>query len=112
MSVVSLYKSKNDRFRRLPAQPVVTLPNFFPCDVNEIRILVKENFGFLSPLSINTEEQVYILKSPGTTSFPLVKTLIDVPRIIANTYIQCLNSNSLHCVCSANNEEFWTCHRD
>lgn len=52
VSVVSLYKSKNDRFRRLPAQPVVTLPNFFPDDVNKIRILVKENFGFLSPLSI------------------------------------------------------------
>lgn len=112
MSVVSLYKSKNDRFRRLPAQPVVTLPNFFPCDVNEIRILVKENFGFLSVLSIDTEEQGYILKSPGTTSFPLVKTLIDVPRIIANTHIQYLNCNSLDCVCSANNEEFWTCHHD
>lgn len=55
VSVVSLYKSKNDRFRRLPAQPVVTLPEFFPHDVNKIRILVKENFGFLS-----------ILKNKGT----------------------------------------------
>lgn len=112
VSVVSSYKSKNDRFRRLPDQPVVTLPKFFPHDINKIRILVQENFSFLSGIFIKTEEQGYILKSPGAMSSPLVRTLIDVQRIIANTHIQCLNCNSLDSVVCANNEEFWTCRHD
>lgn len=98
--------------KRLPAQPVVTLPKFFPHDINKKRILVKENFGFLSGLFNETEEQGYILKAPGAMCSPIVRTLIGVPRIIANTHIQCLNGNSIDGVVCANNEEFWTCRHD
>lgn len=84
---------------------MVTLPYFFPQDVNKIRMLVKENFGFLSGLLIKTEEEGHILKYPGALSSPLVRTLNDVPRIIANTHIQCLNCNSIDSVFWANNEE-------
>lgn len=85
---------------------------FFPHDVNKIRMLVKENFGFLLGLLIKTEEEGHILKSPGAMSSPLVRTLNDVPRIIANTHIQCLNCNSKDSVFWANNEEVWTCRHD
>lgn len=99
--------------RRLPTKPVMTLPSFFPQDINKIRILVKENFGFLSGFIVKTEEQGYILKFPGAMSSPLVRTLIDIPRIIANTeIIQCGIWNKILKICYANNEEFWTCRAD
>lgn len=43
----------------------------------------------------------------------LVRTLIDVPRIIANTEtIQRKTWNKIHKICYANNEEFWACRAD
>lgn len=43
----------------------------------------------------------------------LVRTLIDVHRIIANTEtIQRKTWNKIHKICYANNEEFWACRAD
>lgn len=53
------------------------------------KIKIHEQFGYVVWSSlIETEEQGYILKPTRVLSFLPDRTLIDVPRIIANTDIQ------------------------
>ena len=51
---VSKYESKNEEFRRLPAQYQVTLPTFTPQEINVEQIY--QQIGFLSVQVITTEE--------------------------------------------------------
>lgn len=61
----------------------------------------------MSGLSIKTEEQEYILKTPSTISFP--HSLIAVQWIIVNTYTKFRSCYNISCW---NKEEFWTCGHD
>ena len=62
---VSKYKSKNEEFRRLPAQFQVTLPTFTPRKINVEQIY--QQLGFLSKLVITTEEE-NTMKTSGAKS--------------------------------------------
>lgn len=102
--LVSTYQSGNDRFRRLPIKLTVSSPIFVPFK----KKAVHQQFGYVSQLAIETEEEGYKPKSQSTLSFPPDRTLIDVPRIIANTDIQ----HGLRVISCVDNEQFWACGVD
>lgn len=103
--LVSTYKPRNDIFRRVPTKLIVPSPVWVPVK----KIKIHEQFGYVVWSSlIETEEQGYILKPTRVLSFLLDRTLIDVPRIIANTDIQ----QGLRKVSCVDNDQFWTCGLD
>lgn len=69
---------------------------------------IHRQFGLVSWSSLETEEQGYILKPISSMSFPEDRTLINVPRIIANTDIL----HGLRGITCVDNEQFWTCGID
>ncbi|XP_078320371.1 uncharacterized protein LOC111111839 [Crassostrea virginica] len=101
---VSKYKSRNGDFRNLPPKLKISLPNFQPQRINTEHLL--NQFGSLSSLSIETEEQDYTLQSPGAESSPPDRQLLDVPRLI--TYIPTSELNMLYNVSRLSDEEIWT----
>ena len=64
--------SRNEEFRRLPAQ-------FTPQDINSEQIY--QQIGFLSRLTITAEEHCPT-KNSGNDSSPLSRPLIDEPRVL------------------------------
>lgn len=103
--LVSTYKPRNDIFRRVPTKLIVPSPVWVPVK----KIKIHEQFGYVVWSSlIETEEQGYMLKPTRVLSFLPDRTLIDVPRIIANTDIQ----QGLRKVSCVDNEQFWTCGLD
>lgn len=83
--LVSTYKPRNDIFRRVSTKLIVPSPVWVPVK----KIKIHEQFGYVVWSSlIETEEQGYMLKPTRVLSFLPDRTLIDVPRIIANTDIQ------------------------
>lgn len=104
--LVSTYQTTNDIFRRLPTKMTVPLPIWVHVGKNGIH----RQFGLVSWSSIETEEQGYILKPISSMSFPEDRTLINVPRIIANTDIQ--HGLSLRKVSCVDMGQFWTCGID
>ena len=53
--LVSEYKSRNEEFKKLPAQFQVTLPTFTPNKINREQIY--QQFGFLSKLTCQLNEK-------------------------------------------------------
>ncbi|XP_056000714.1 uncharacterized protein LOC130048253 [Ostrea edulis] len=96
-SLTSTYKSRNSEFRTLVPKVGITLPRFFPQKMNKDRL--SEMFGSLSPLSINTEN------SPEAISSPLVKPLLDEPRLTATIDTRYASLFNVTCL----SEEVWTC---
>ncbi|XP_056005837.1 tripartite motif-containing protein 2-like [Ostrea edulis] len=105
VSLISTYKSRNAEFRRLPPKVQVTLPSLSAQKINTEQL--REMFGSLSPLSINTEEQGYIMKSAEAVSSPPVKPLLNEPRVTAA--IDTGYEYILYGVSCVREEQVWTC---
>ncbi|XP_056004031.1 tripartite motif-containing protein 45-like [Ostrea edulis] len=103
VSLASTYKSRNSEFRTLPPKVRATLPHFTPQKINTDQL--REMFGSLSPLSINTEHGDTI-KSAEALSSPPVKPLLDGPRLTAtiNTGYEC----GLYSVSCLSEDQVWT----
>ncbi|XP_065925997.1 B-box type zinc finger protein ncl-1-like [Magallana gigas] len=108
VSRVSAYKSRNDKFRRLPPKLTVSLPSFTPQKINKEQLY--QQFGSLSRSSINmikTEEHGYTIGSYWD------RPLIDVPQIITQIYTEYGGFvNKLRSVSCVGDEELWTCGTD
>nr|XP_034305686.1 serine/threonine-protein kinase PknD-like [Crassostrea gigas] len=100
ISLVSAYKSRIADFRRLPLKLKVSLTRFTPHKVTKEQLRLQ--FGFLSTLTIKTEEQVFNMDSP----------LIDVPRIITDIKSKYGVSNEIFGVSCLRDEKVWTCGED
>nr|XP_022296529.1 uncharacterized protein LOC111106234 [Crassostrea virginica] len=110
--LVSKYKSRNEEFKKLPAQYQVTLPTFTPNKINREQIY--QQFGSLSKLSIKTEH-ADSMKNPDAQSSSPGDHLLMVPQIITDistdysgkheelTSVTCLSDNELW-TCSYNNK--------
>nr|XP_022304526.1 tripartite motif-containing protein 2-like [Crassostrea virginica] len=101
---VSRYKSRNVDYRKLPSKLKISLPNFQLQRINTEQLL--NQFGSLSPSSIETEEQGYTVPSPGAESSPPARPLLDVPCLI--TDIPTKEYGELYHVSCLSDEEIWT----
>ncbi|XP_065924651.1 tripartite motif-containing protein 2 isoform X1 [Magallana gigas] len=106
VSLFLAYKSRNAEFRRLPSELTVSLPSFKPHVINKEQIYYQ--FGSLTILSTETEEQSRKIHFPGTV-YPISdKPLIDVPQIIGEINTDYRDSNILRSVSCLNDQEIWT----
>ncbi|XP_034310337.2 tripartite motif-containing protein 2 [Magallana gigas] len=110
VSIVSAYKSRNDKFKRLPPKLTVSLPSFTPQKINKEQLY--QQFGSLSALSIETEEHGYTMESPGAESSLPNRPLIDVPRIITEISTEFKGypngKNPITSVTCLSDEDIWT----
>nr|XP_022305046.1 E3 ubiquitin-protein ligase TRIM71-like [Crassostrea virginica] len=104
VGLVSKYRSRIEELRKLPTKLKISLPNFLPQKINREELL--KQIGFLSPLSIETEEQGYTVLSPGADSSPPARPLLDVPRLV--TDILTSGYDYLYHVSCLSDEEIWT----
>ncbi|XP_056004027.1 E3 ubiquitin-protein ligase TRIM36-like [Ostrea edulis] len=103
VSLTSTYKSRNSEFRTLPPKVQVTLPSFTPQKINTDQL--REMFGSLSPLSINTEHGD-TMKSAEAVPSPPVKPLLDEPRLTATIDTEYSSLCSVSCL---SEDQIWTC---
>ncbi|XP_061171173.1 uncharacterized protein LOC133180717 [Saccostrea echinata] len=103
ISLASVYKPRNAKFKRLPPEINVSLPSFSPHQINTDQL--HQMFGSLSALSITTEEHGYTIKTLEAVSCPPVKPLLDEPKLI--TIID-TEHKYLHSVTCLSDEEIWT----
>ncbi|XP_055999050.1 E3 ubiquitin-protein ligase Midline-1-like [Ostrea edulis] len=102
VSLTSTYKSRNSQFRTLPPKVRVTLPSFSPQKINKGQL--NEMFGYLPPLSINTEHGD-TMKSAEAVSSPPVKPLLDEPRVTATIDT---GHRPLYSVSCLSEDQVWT----
>ena len=107
---VSNYKSRNEEFRRLPAQCQVTLPTFTSQEIN--RKQLHQQFGSLSKLILTTTEEKDPMKTADAKSSPSARTLINEPRIFTIINKECGEGNSLCMMSCLSDSKFWTCGWD
>jgi hypothetical protein len=103
ISQISAYNSRNDEFRRLPLKVRITLPSFSPQKIDTDRL--REMFGSLSSLSINTELDD-TMTSAEVVSPSLVKQVLGEPRLIATIDTGC---KPLYSVRYLIKDHVWTC---
>ncbi|XP_078321310.1 uncharacterized protein LOC144621593 [Crassostrea virginica] len=104
VGLFSKYRSRIAEFRKLSHKLKISLPNLMPQKINREELL--KQFGSLSRLSIETEEQGYTMPSPGAESSPPDRPLLDVPRLI--TDIPTTGYRELYNVSCLSDEEIWT----
>ena len=75
--LLSSYNSRNEQFRRLPAQVQVTLPSFTSQEINTEQL--NQQLGTLTKLVITTEEHCDPMESLGVgTSSCSTRSLLDL----------------------------------
>nr|XP_034309653.1 tripartite motif-containing protein 2-like [Crassostrea gigas] len=100
VGLVSVYKSRNAEFRRLPPKLTITLPSFSPQRIDKHQMF--KHFGSLSELSIETEEHIYTLR---TEHSPVRKrSLLDVPQIVTEINTDSKYAKNVSCL---NDEDIW-----
>eukprot|EP00105_Crassostrea_gigas_P039943 XP_019924091.1 PREDICTED: uncharacterized protein LOC109619116 [Crassostrea gigas] len=99
---ISAYKSRNAELRRLPPKLTVTLPSFSPQKIDKHQIY--KHFGFLSELSIKTEEHNYTMDYASTEHSPPERSLIDVPQIIPEIKTDYKYAENVSCL---SGEDIW-----
>nr|XP_022305806.1 uncharacterized protein LOC111112566 [Crassostrea virginica] len=104
VGLVSKYRSRIAEFRKLPHKLKISLPNLLPQKIKREELL--KQFGFINPISIETEEQGYTVLSPEAESSPLARPLLDVPCLI--TDIPVTGYDYLYNVSCLSDEEIWT----
>lgn len=82
ISILSAYECRNAEFGKLPPKLVLTLPIFI--SQKFIKEQIYQQFGFLSSLSIKTEEHSNPIESISVESFPPDRPFIDKPRVITD----------------------------
>lgn len=102
VSLVFAHESKNSEFKRLPPKLTITLPSFTP------QKMIHERFGYLSVLSIRSEEQDFLVDLTEAGSSSPDRPLIDDPRIITEINTEYGESNGLCSVSCQSDEEIWT----
>eukprot|EP00105_Crassostrea_gigas_P042812 XP_019926960.1 PREDICTED: uncharacterized protein LOC105338238 isoform X2 [Crassostrea gigas] len=110
VSLFLAYTSRNVEFRRLPTRLTVSLPRFKPHMINKEQIY--HQFGSLTILSTETEEQGRTINFPGSVYSSSDKPLIDVPQIIGEINTDYRDSNILRSVSCLNDKKTWTCGDD
>ena len=103
VGLVSKYRSRIAEFRKLPPKLKISLPNILPQKIDREELL--KQFGSLSPLSIETEEQGFTVPSPRVEYSPPDRPLLDVPRIITELDT---GYDVLYNVSCLSDEEIWT----
>ncbi|XP_078311398.1 uncharacterized protein LOC111132770 [Crassostrea virginica] len=95
-SIVLNYKSRIEKFRKVPSKFRVTLPKFLPYQTNRDQLL--QQFGSLTALSIETEEQgdsvLFLADSvsaPGRPMLDFPRLITDIPTIGNGTHVSCLS---------------------
>ena len=106
--LVSEYKSRNEEFRKLPAQFQVTLPTFTPQKINTE--VMNQILGSLSKLAIKTEGGQ--IKTPGAISSVQSRTLVDESWILTQINTEYGVDNKLRSVSCLSDSEIWTCGGD
>ena len=104
VSLVSRYQSRIGEFRQLPPKLKISLPQLKTRKINREDLL--KQFGSLTALSIEAEEQGYLMPSPGAECSPPAKPLLDVPLLF--TDIPNTGYGYLYNVSCLSDEEIWT----
>ncbi|XP_062601303.1 uncharacterized protein LOC134263022 [Saccostrea cucullata] len=104
VSRTSAYKSRNDEFRSLPPKINISLPSFFPHQINREQLY--QSFCSVSALPITSVPRGYILKTKEAVSCPSPKPMLDEPEIITTIDTR---YNPLFSVTCLSDEEIWTC---
>lgn len=102
VNLVFAHESKNSEFKRLPPKLTITLPSFTP------QKMIHERFGYLSVLSIRSEEQDFAVDFTEAGSSAPDRPLIDEPRIITEIKTEYGKSNRLCNVSCQSDEKIWT----
>ena len=102
--LVSKYQSRMEEFRKPPPKLNISIPIFHPVKINREQILNK--FGFLTALSMETEEQGYTMPSLGTETSPTDRALLDAPQLMTEVHT---GHELLYEVSCLSDDEIWTC---
>lgn len=101
---VSVYNSKNAKFRKLPPKLTVTFPSFTPLKIK------REQCGSLSMFRpIRTEDQGYVTGSPTPRPSLPDRPCIEEQRIITEIIAEHENNKGLCSVSCLNDKQIWTC---
>ena len=101
--LVSKYTSRNDQFKRDPPKLQISLPSLQPVKIN--RELLLQQFGSLSPASIEVKEPSNILPAHGAESSSPDRPLLEAPFLI--TELKTGSDDDQYSISSLGDEDIW-----